>query len=173
MIKGPRVFIFDNMTSNTYILVLNRCLAVIKYRTNLQYSFTASFVANNIVKAASVARFYRSHTFPSQSLLSSTSVCDDNDMQPTWLSYKHISQINAYRDIFLFKNLSFSLLQLDRTVSYVYTYIVNACTHRRRNQGAGLALRIGKLGNCLGPQSQRGPQDSITAKQSYLIGITY
>ena len=34
----------------------------------------------------------------------------------------------------------------------------------------GPALRIGKLGSCLGPPSKRGPQDSITAKQ-YLIGI--
>ena len=35
---------------------------------------------------------------------------------------------------------------------------------------SGPALRIGKLGSCLGPPSKRGPQDSITAKQ-YLIGI--
>ena len=68
------------MTSNVYFLVMNRSLAVITYRTNLQCSFTAGFAANNIVKAASVAKFYGSHTFPSQSLLSSTSVLDDNDM---------------------------------------------------------------------------------------------
>ena len=45
------------MTSNVYILVLNRSLAVITYWTNLQCSFTAGFAANNIVKAASVAKF--------------------------------------------------------------------------------------------------------------------
>ena len=88
------------MTSNVYILVLNRSFTVITYGTNLQCSFTACFAATNIVKAASVAKFYGSHTFPSQSLLSSTSVLDDNDMQSLWLSYKHISQ-NACRDIFL------------------------------------------------------------------------
>ena len=45
------------MTSNVYILVLNRSLAVITYRTNLQCSFTTGFAVNNIVKAASVAKF--------------------------------------------------------------------------------------------------------------------
>ena len=45
------------MTSNVYILVLNRSLAVIMYQTNLQCSFTAGFAANNIVKAASLAKF--------------------------------------------------------------------------------------------------------------------
>ena len=45
------------MTSNMYILVLNRYLAVITYRTNLQCSFTAGFAVNNIVKAGSVAKF--------------------------------------------------------------------------------------------------------------------
>ena len=65
----------------TSILVMNRSLAVITYQTNLQCSFTAGFVGNNIVKAASVTKFEGSHTFPSQSSLSSTSVLDDNDMQ--------------------------------------------------------------------------------------------
>ena len=45
------------MTSNVYILVLNRSLAVIMYHTSLQCSFTTGFAANNIVKAASVAKF--------------------------------------------------------------------------------------------------------------------
>ena len=46
--------------------------------------------------------------------------------------------LNACRDIF-FQDLSFSLLQLERTVSYMCTYIVNACTHiceKREGQGA-------------------------------------
>ena len=37
------------MTFNVYILVLNRALAVIMYRTNLQSSLTATFSLNNIV----------------------------------------------------------------------------------------------------------------------------
>ena len=45
------------MTSNVYILVLNRSLAMMTYRTNLQCSFTAGYAANNIVKAARVAKF--------------------------------------------------------------------------------------------------------------------
>ena len=45
------------MTSNVYILVLNRSLVVITYRTNLQCSLTAGYAVNNIVKAASVAKF--------------------------------------------------------------------------------------------------------------------
>ena len=32
---------------------------------------------------------------------------------------------------------------------------------------AGPALRIGKLGNCLGPQSQRGPR-VLTGKQNFI-----
>ena len=45
------------MTSNVYILFLNRSLAVIMYRTNLQCSLTTGFAANNIAKAAGVAKF--------------------------------------------------------------------------------------------------------------------
>ena len=35
---------------------------------------------------------------------------------------------------------------------------------------SGPALRIGKLGSCLGPPSKRGPQDSTGTAKQYLIG---
>ena len=54
---------------------------------------------------------------------------------PMWLSYKHISQKCMQRHLPL-KGLSFSLLQLDRTVSYVCTYIVNTCTHTYQGIGS-------------------------------------
>ena len=63
-----RVFLkFDNMTSNAYVLVLNRLLAVIMYWTNLILLLV--FAVNNIVKAASFATIYGSHKFPCQFLL--------------------------------------------------------------------------------------------------------
>ena len=43
---------FDNMTSNAYVLVLNRFLALIMYQTNLVLPLV---LQRNIVKAASVA----------------------------------------------------------------------------------------------------------------------
>ena len=47
---------FDNMTSNAFMLVLNRFLAVITYWTKLALPLR-SFAANNIVKADSYAAF--------------------------------------------------------------------------------------------------------------------
>ena len=49
---------FDNITSNVYILLLNRFLAVIMYWTNLV------FAVNNIVKAVRFVAFQGSHVFP-------------------------------------------------------------------------------------------------------------
>ena len=43
---------FDNMTSNAYIVVLNRFLTLITYQTNLVLLLV---LQRNIVKAASVA----------------------------------------------------------------------------------------------------------------------
>ena len=57
MIKGPRGLKFDSMISNAYILVSNRCLAVITYQTKLQCSFTTSFAANNSVNRGGGSNF--------------------------------------------------------------------------------------------------------------------
>ena len=52
---------FNNMTSNAFMLVLNRFLAVIKYWTNPVLPLV--FAANNIVQADGYAAFQRSHAF--------------------------------------------------------------------------------------------------------------
>ena len=51
-----RSFKFDNMTSYAYILVLNRSLRSCDNVSD-QFSLTASFAVNNIVKAASIVKF--------------------------------------------------------------------------------------------------------------------
>ena len=71
------------MTSNVYILVLNRFLALIMYQTHL---ILLLVLQHNIIKAASIAALQESHTFPCRSLLSSTSVHDDTQVFNT-LSY--------------------------------------------------------------------------------------
>ena len=67
---------FDNMTSNAQLYTGFEQIFCCDNISD-QSSFTTTFAANNIVKAASVAGFQGSLTFPCRSLLSSTGVLDD------------------------------------------------------------------------------------------------